>query len=294
MTQRAPLGKRWKQSPDETSTFSRGWRRQFGLACVCAVLSVAGWTATATAIEAQQPPTPLQRASRNDLNARVEAIQRNLSAGNLKDKDRTRLQAEAAALKLRLSEGDFHPGDRFLITIIQDASTRPDTATVRDSLLVSIIGLPDLSLQGTLRSELNEKLTAHVARFLRNSSVRSIVFTRVAILGGVLRPGYYAVPPDQPIGDLLMVAGGTAPEARLNELQVNRGSATLISVKDSRKALREGRTLEQLDVQSGDEIKIPLKRKVNAQTVVQLLLVASSILFGLVNFLSFYYSRQQP
>lgn len=291
MTQRALRAERWQQSRGETSTSSRGWRRQFILACVCTVFFVGG--STATAIEAQQPPTPLQRASRNDLKARAEAIQRDLSAGNLKDKDRSRLQAEAASVRTRLAEGDFHPGDRFLITIIQDASTRPDTATVRDSLLVSLVGLPDVSLQGTLRSELNEKLTAHVARFLRNSTVRTIVFTRVAILGGVLRPGYYAVPPDQPIGDLLMVAGGTAPEARLNQLQVNRGSATLISVKDSRKALKEGRTLEQLDVQSGDEIKIPLKRKLSGQTVVQLLFVASSIFFALVNFLKLYYSQQQ-
>ena len=293
MTPRALLAKRWQQSRDETSTFLRGWRRQFGLACVYGFLFVAGATATPRATEAQQQPTPLQRASRDDLKARAESIQRDLSAGNLKNKDRARLQAEAAAVKLRLSEGDFHPGDRFLITLTQDGSARSDTASVRDSLLVSLVGLPDLSLQGTLRSELNDKLTAHVARFLRNSTVRTIVFTRVAIFGGVSRPGYYVVPPDQPIGDLLMVAGGTTPDARLSELQVNRGSETLISVKDSRKALKEGRTLEQLDVQSGDEIKIPVKRKYSAQTIIQLLLVVSSILFGLVNFLSFYYSRQQ-
>ena len=294
MTQRALLARRWQQSRDETSTFLRGWRRQFGVACVYAFFFVAGSTVTPRPTEAQQQPTPLQRASRDDLKARAESIQRDLSAGNLKNKDRARLQAEAAAVKLRLSEGDFHPGDRFLITLTQDGSARSDTASVRDSLLVSLVGLPDLSLQATLRSELNDKLTAHVARFLRNSSVRTIVFTRVAIFGGVSRPGYYVVPPDQPIGDLLMLAGGTTPDARLNELQVNRGSETLISVKDARKALKEGRTLEQLDVQSGDEIKIPVKRKYSAQTVIQLLLVASTILFGLVNFLSFYYSRQQP
>lgn len=294
MTQRAPLAQCWQQSRDETSTFSRGLRRQFRLACVYAFFFVAGSTATPRLTEAQQQPTPLQRASRDDLKARAESIQRDLSAGNFKNKDRARLQAEAAAVKLRLSEGDFHPGDRFLITLTQDGATRSDTASVRDSLVVSLVGLPDLSLQATLRSELNEKLTAHVARFLRNSTVRTIVFTRVAILGGVSRPGYYVVPPDQPIGDLLMVAGGTTQDARVNELQVNRGSETLISAKDSRKALMEGRTLEQLDVQSGDEIKIPIKRKYSAQTIVQLLLVASTVLFGLVNFLSFYYSRQQP
>ena len=236
----------------------------------------------------------MQRATRADLISRSVAVERDLSAGSPKDKDRSKLQAESALLKTRLSRGDFHPGDRFLITIIQDAASRSDTATVRDSLLVSLVGLPDVSLQGILRSELNEKLSAHVARFLRNSSVRTIVFTRVAILGGVMRPGFYVVPPDQPIGDLLMVAGGSVVDARLNDLQVNRGSSTLISVKESRKALKEGLTLEQLDVQSGDEINIPIKRRYNAQTIFQVLFFASSIFFAAVNFLKFYYSQQQP
>ena len=284
---------RWQQSGNETPASSRGWRRQCASALfVCAVLVVSG--SGTTAIGAQQAPPPLQRASRADLKARGEAIDRDLAAGNLKDKDRSKLQAEATLTKTRLSQGDFHPGDRFLITIIQDAASRSDTATVRDSLLVSLVGLPDVSLQGTLRSELNEKLSAHVARFLRNSGVRTIVFTRIAILGGVMRPGYYVVPPDQPIGDLLMVAGGTSVDARLNDLQVNRGSSTLISAKESRKALKEGRTLEQLDVQSGDEINIPVKRRYNPQTIFQVLFFASSIFFAAVNFLKFYYSQQQP
>lgn len=246
-----------------------------------------------TAIGAQQAPTPLQRASRADLSSRGQAIERELAAGNLKDKDRSRLQASAAAVKARLSQGDFHPGDRFLITIMQDGASRADTATVRDSLLVSLVGLPDVSLQGTLRSELNERLSTHVARFLRNSAVRTIVFTRISILGGVMRPGFYVVPPDQPIGDLLMIAGGAGPDARLNDLQVNRGSSTLISVKDARKALKDGSTLEQLDVQSGDEITIPVKRRYNAQTIFQVLFFTSSIFFAVVQFLKFYYEQKQ-
>ncbi len=290
MTERAPRVTRWQQSGNETPASSRGWRRTYAKALVICAVLVAG----ASISQAQQAPPPVQRASRADLKSRGEVIDRELASGNLKDKDRSKLQAEAALVKARLAQGDFHPGDRFLITITQDATSRSDTATVRDSLLVSLVGLPDVSLQGTLRSELNEKLTSHVARFLRNSSVRTIVFTRVAILGGVMRPGYYVVPPDQPIGDLLMVAGGTSIDARLNDLRVNRGSSTLISVKDSRKALKEGRTLEQLDVQSGDEINIPVKRKISPQTIFQVLFFASSIFFAIVNFLKYYYSQQQP
>lgn len=294
MTERALRVTRWQQFGNNALTFLRGRRLGRGAAALLCAGLIGGMALPGAASAQQGQPAPLQRATRAELTARSSEIERELVASNLKDKDKSKLRAEAALLTTRLSQGDFHPGDRFLITITQDGTTRSDTASVRDSLLVSLVGLPDVSLQGTLRSELNEKLSSHVARFLRNSSVRTIVFTRVAILGGVARPGYYVVPPDQPIGDLLMVAGGTTTDARLNDLQVKRGASTYISVKDSRKALKEGRTLEQLDVQSGDEINIPVKRKVSPQTVFQILFFVSSIFFAVVNFLKFYYGQQQP
>ncbi len=292
MTERASRVTRRQQTGNETHAGAAGRWRPFANALIFCALFVVG-AAGLPAVGAQKAP-PVQRATRADLKARADAIERELAVSGIRDKDMARLRAEASALKVRLTQGDFHPGDRFLITITQDAATRSDSATVRDSLLVSLVGLPDVSLQGTLRSELTEKLGAHVARFLRNSSVRTIVFTRVAILGGVMRPGYYVVPPDQPIGDLLMVAGGTAVDARLSDLQVNRGASTLISVKEARKALRDGRTLEELDVQSGDEISIPTKRKYSPQVIFQVLFFASSIFFAIVNFLKYYYSQQQP
>jgi protein involved in polysaccharide export with SLBB domain len=267
-------------------------RRCASAAVVCAILLIG--SAGATSLQAQAATPNPQRASRTELTARVAELERQIAAGGDKKRSKGQLQLDLAAVKSRLEDGDFKGGDRFLITITQDAQTRSDTATVRDSLMVSLVGLPDVSLKGTLRAELNDKLGAHVARFLRNSSVRTIVFTRVAIMGAVSRPGFYTVPPDQPISELLMLAGGTVTDALVNDLQVNRSGKTFLNVKDSRRAFAEGRTLEQLDVQSGDEIKVPLKRKVDAREVIQMLFFASSMFLAIVNFLRFYYQQQQP
>jgi protein involved in polysaccharide export with SLBB domain len=149
-----------------------------------------------------------------------------------------------------------------------------------------------VSLAGVLRSELDERMTAHVARYLRNVSVRTSVLTRVAILGAVRAPGFYWASPDRPISDLVMVAGGPVDQANLNELEVSRGSSKLLTAKASRKAVKDGRTLEQLDVQSGDEVKIPIKRKVNWQLVIQSMLVVTSLFFAGLQFLQWYYTRQ--
>jgi hypothetical protein len=66
-----------------------------------------------------------------------------------------------------------------------------------------------------------------------------------------------------------------------------------LTAKASRKAVKDGRTLEQLDVQSGDEVKIPIKKKVNWQLVTQSLLVVSTLFFAGLQFLQWYYTRQE-
>ncbi len=232
-----------------------------------------------------------QRATRAALAERVATLEQQSSSGSVSGSAKSRATAELSAIRMRLQQGDFRVGDRFVITLRQD-SVRSDTASVRDSLKVSVANLPDASLAGVLRSELDEHMTAHVARYLRNVSVRTSVLTRVAILGAVRTPGFYYASPDRPISDLVMVAGGPADQANLNELEVSRGTAKLLSVKDSRKAVKDGRTLEQLDVQSGDEVKIPIKKKINWQIVIQSMLVVSSLFFAGLQFLQWYYNRQ--
>lgn len=238
------------------------------------------------------PMAGAQRATREELATRASELERQLASGSLKGDKQNRARAELASIQLRLSQGDFKVGDRFVLTFRQD-SVRTDTASVRDSLKVSLLALPDLSLGGVLRSELDEKLNAHVSRYLKNASVRSSVLTRIAILGAVRSPGYYYAPPDRPITDLVMLASGPADKANLAELEITRGATVTLKSKDSKRAIKDGRTLEQLDVQSGDEIRIPVKRgRPSLQSIVQILFVVSSLLFALLQFVQWYYDRQ--
>jgi protein involved in polysaccharide export with SLBB domain len=244
----------------------------------------------ATIAAQSAPMAGAQRAARSELAARLQHLESLIASAGKADQ-RSKLQAEQTAIRARLENGDFKVGDRFVMTVRFD-SVRVDTASVRDSLVVSILNLPDLRLQGVLRSELDEKLNQHVARFIRNASVRSNVLTRIAVLGAVRAPGFYYASPDRPVSDILMLAGGPAPEANLGRFELRRGTTTLVEGKASRELLESGRTLEQLDVQSGDEFRIPVKRKVNWQLVIQLFFIASSLFFAVFQFLQWYYNRQ--
>lgn len=243
-------------------------------------------------VMAQQAPLAgAQRATRGELAARLQQLDVLVAAAG-KAEQRSRLQAEQVAIRSRLETGDFKVGDRFVMTIRFD-SVRVDTASVRDSLVVSVLNLPDLRLQGVLRSELDEKLNQHVARFIRNASVRSNVLTRIAIFGAVRAPGFYYASPDRPVSDIFMLAGGPGSEANVGQFELRRGSTILIEKKRSKGPLEAGRTLEQLDVQSGDEFRIPVKRKVNWQLVIQLFFIVSSLFFAVFQFLQWYYGRQE-
>ncbi len=262
-----------------------------GIACATAFAMALG----AVPLRARGQSAPVagtQRATRVELATQVAELERQLASGAVTGDKQNRAKAAVAAIQLRLLHGDFKVGDRFVLTFRQD-SLRTDTASVRDSIKVSLLALPDLSLAGVLRSELDEQLNAHVSRYIKNASVRSSVLTRIAILGAVQAPGYYYAPPDRPISDLVMLARGPAVNATLTELQISRGATVLLKSKDSKKAIKDGRTLEQLDVQSGDEVRIPAKRgRPSFQSVIQILFIISSLFFAALQFLQWYYNRQ--
>jgi protein involved in polysaccharide export with SLBB domain len=231
-----------------------------------------------------------QRASRTELTAHLQDLERIASSGKLKGDAKNANTEEIADTRKRLANGDFNVGDKFLVTITQD-SVRTDTVTVTDSLIVSFFALEPVSVRGVLRSELNDRMNAHVARFLRNVSVRTSLLTRLSVLGAVGRPGFFYYSPDQPISGVVMLAGGPAPTADLTKLEVYRGTRRIISDKDSKSALKDGRTIEELNIQSGDEIRIPVVRKFNWQIILQLLFLASTLFLTLINFLRWYYNR---
>lgn len=237
------------------------------------------------------PTTGPQRASRSDLVALASRLEQPAAGSKQTTDDRAKTVTALAGVRSRLEQGDFQVGDRFIVTIRQD-TIKSDTVSVRDGLMVNIGSLPDVSLKGVLRAELDDRINKHVALYLREASVRTNVLTRVAILGAVRTPGFYYAAPDRSITDLVMLAGGPAADANLNELGVSRSQVKLLKEKDSKRAIKEGRTLEQLDIRSGDEVVIPTKKKVNWGLILQSLLLLSTLTFSAFSFIQWYYSRK--
>jgi len=200
------------------------------------------------------PPSPQPRevttghplASRSAL---LDSAQRIAAAGDT---------LRAAAIRARVTEGDFQAGERVWMRVDSEPALS-DTFTVttaRTLVLPSPVN-HEISLGGVLRSELQSYLVQQLSQYLRSPAVRARALVRVSVQGGVVRPGYYAVPADALVADALMAAGGTLPTSKPGKMRLERGGHRLLDGKEVAQAVAQGRTFDDLNVQDGDQLVVP-------------------------------------
>lgn len=200
-------------------------------------------------------------------------------------KTREKLLSDAVAIRQRLRNGDFLPGDRIYVTVLGD-SALTDTFTVRGDRRLVLPNIPDITLSGVLDSELGGFLTKELSRYLKNPTVTATGMVRLTLTGGVARNGFLTFPVDQAITDVLMSAGGIGPGAKLSDAEVKRSGKVLIDKKSFQEAIRLARTVGDLSLRDGDEIYVPAATATSGvQTWVKVLSVVTPLIF-LVRILS--------
>jgi len=168
---------------------------------------------------------------------------------------------EAFLLKSRLEKGDFQEGDRMIVQI-RNLSMPTDTFVVRTGRMLQFPEFGELSLEGVLRSELGERISKHLAKYLVDPSVRVVPLLRLAVIGRVSRPTYYYAPADAILSDLLTIAGGLAPDADLNRIVIRRGTDVIWKETDVQTALADGLSLDRLHLRANDQVDVGAKRHI--------------------------------
>jgi protein involved in polysaccharide export with SLBB domain len=173
----------------------------------------------------------------------------------------TRADLEASnteSARARLSAGDFRPGDRIIITVQGDTALSDTFAVWRDNALhLPSPTVGTLSLQGVLRSELQDKVQTYVARFVRNPMVRALPLIRLSFQGEYAHSGVYAVPADAPLADAFMAAGGTTTYAAMNKAKIQRNGREFMDSRGLQAAIADGRTVDDLGLRDGDQFVMP-------------------------------------
>lgn len=178
---------------------------------------------------------------------------------------------------------EFHVGDRIALTVDSPQPTATglqairDTLTVREGLIVTLTGLGDVHLAGVKRADIEKYLTQEVGKFIKDPVVHATALVRVAVLGQVNKPGFYTVPSDMLLSDVVMAAGGPTGNADLNRTVVKRGSTDVVPREQFASALSAGMTLDQMRVAPGDALVVGEKPGSSWDTILKVIGVAASV-----------------
>lgn len=214
-------------------------------------------------VAAQLPPGSSPReiassrnATREELEASAIQFDRLAASTAYSSGIRERARTAAQDVRRRLTLGDFRVGDRLILNV-QGSVAVTDTVTVFEGLRVTVRGIRQVSLSGVLRSELESRLLADLTEVVRNATVSARPLYRLAVFGGVGRPGYLSVPGETTLDQALTLAGGPIPNAPVEKMTIMRSDTVVMAPAVVSLAIAQGATIDALGLQDGDALVVP-------------------------------------
>ena len=145
-------------------------------------------------------------------------------------------------------------------------------------IIMPIIG--EIRVKGLTQYELMQLLEEKLKAYLRNPYVYIRPLIRVTMQGAFNRPGSYRVDPSSSLWDLVRQAGGPRSDCDLRKIEVERGGKVV--VKNLLKSFEEGFSLEEVGIESGDQIMVPKRGSMDLGVLLSMInLVASIVLLYL-------------
>ncbi len=209
-------------------------------------------------------------ASRSELEARAGRLE---ASGASAGSDSGRALAD---VRRRLAQGDFRLDDRILLFVDGEA-TLTDTFAVDAAQNVTLPGIGLVSLQGVLRSELENRMREEVGRMLRQPVVRARSLIRIGVTGAVRRAGYVWVPADGQLADVITATEGYTPDAQQAEIYVERDGEKILSGVPLQRVFREGQTLDRAGLEGGDQLVVPVRGGMTSYERVRLVAILLTI-----------------
>lgn len=230
-------------------------------AALIAARSATGQATGQAAPPSPAPPPPAASsvglvATRQGLSARAEQLELAAISNSQTTASRSDAAREAADIRRRLAEGDFRVGDRIVLAV-EGEKALTDTFIVRPGIMLALPDVGDIPLGGVLRSELQDYLTQRLGQNLREPVVHATAYIRLSVVGGVAKPGYYDVPAQALLSDVMMVAGGPVATAKIQDMKIERGGHAILEKKALQHAIAAGMTVDDAGLIAGDQYNVP-------------------------------------
>jgi polysaccharide export outer membrane protein len=153
-------------------------------------------------------------------------------------------------MPLHLANASLKPGDVLRLRIWREPDWSGDYQVDENGMAV----LPRLGatvVAAVPADQLRRQLVEQYRQFLNNPSVEIIPLRRVAVVGAVRNPGVYTIDPSVTLGQVANVAGGPTPEAKRNQIELQRAG------NRQRVDLNDHPELAGLMLESGDRVYLP-------------------------------------
>jgi polysaccharide export outer membrane protein len=162
-------------------------------------------------------------------------------------------QAQPPSATKPLVVSSLAAGDMIVVKIWREPDLS-DTVQVDNDGVAVFPKLGPVEVSGLRPDSLERLLVSRYSHSLQNPSIRVTVLRRITIWGSVARPGTYPVDLTMGITDALALAGGATSEGKSNKVELRRGSKQQVIDLSG-----ETRYLDELSLQSGDQLVVPQK-----------------------------------
>ncbi len=169
-------------------------------------------------------------------------------------------------------QATFAPGDGVQIQIWQLGERSRDLIkNINGEYAIDGYGYIELPLVGPFKvsgmttNEVAQGIKKKYSDYLEEPFVIVHRLIRIVLLGEFMKPGAYRIDPRESLWRLIEMAGGPTNECNLKKLSVVRDDKPVIG--NLLRAFEKGYSLEEIGVQSGDQIHGPKKRHWGIQTI---------------------------
>ena len=161
----------------------------------------------------------------------------------------------------------FQPGDAVRIRVWElyqeenkNLNLSGDYAINPDGFIVMpIIG--EVKVEGLTVYELMQTLDTKFREYLKNPFIEVRPLIRITLQGAFNRPGAYLVDPSSSLWNVVALAGGPRGDCDLKRMWVERGGEVVI--KSVLHSFEKGYSLEEIGIESGDQILAPARSRIN-------------------------------
>lgn len=151
----------------------------------------------------------------------------------------------------RSSPGDtVRAGDLIRLKIWREPDMSGDVP-VDEAGVATLPRLGALPVANLPADSLKRLLIQSYSKYLRDPAVDVTVLRRITVLGAVRTPNVYHVEPTMTVADALALAGGAAPNGKVDEVELRRRD------RGAPVKLTRGTRLADTPIRSGDELYVP-------------------------------------